>query len=418
MGDLSNVKRKYAQIDFRLAAGLSKILEGTLADTVNRYTKLYKRTYHAPLTGRQILCLIHQHYQTTDDPSSMYRPKDLLGVEFSGDSQIETFLNNWHRVYGGLCCDLPESFAEDHFINELRKSTVLKEIVAHYDRLPLGDPDKSYNGLLAAVNSYLLRVRQEANRVKLLGKSGRTAAPFEGPKQLCDHFKAGNCSRGRNCPFSHSKRKKKAALRKEAAPAPPPKGKGKGQHGKSREPSPFPDQKGNKGKGKGGGGRKGGNDNSQHGNDTRRPCFAFADGRCQKGRDCMFVHRALTADEIRFKDEYRKRADSPGNLRKQAAPVPKGVCELYLENKCRLGKSCPMAHIKLKKPAKQDATPVQPNNPSNAVPLQHYNFPMQPLPSGPPFMNQMAPQGSTASTNGQRSALSPPQIFNPHVSQS
>ena len=405
IGELSKVKRKYAQIDFRLAVGLSKILEGPLADTVNRYTKLYKRTYNLPPTGRQILCLIHQHYQSTEDPASLYRPRDLLGVQFVGDNHLEKFLNNWHRVYGGICCDLPESFAEEHFVHELRKSTALKDIIAHYDRLPLGDGDKSYIGLMNSVNAHLLRIKLDHNRSLLLGKGPRNAAPIEPAKDLCPFFKERRCTMGSSCPMSHSRKKKKAAAKKAAsepmiaAPANNPgKGGGSGHAFPKQNQAPAPSNpkggkpKGNFPKGRGKARRcRSNTPNRNHaapkgpgfpkgkgGGKSVRPCFAFSEGRCQKGQNCPFAHRQLTPEEFQMKLSYRPRSASPGVVSTDYRPTSRGVCQFYLQGRCHFGNQCQNSHVSLSQLTANSPYASVVSNPTTSVYHSVPNTPSSP----------------------------------------
>ena len=58
----------------------------------------------------------------------------------------------------------PISTMDVLFLMQLRTSKVLKEEIAHYDRMETGHADKSYAYLVKALKRFLERKRQERNR--------------------------------------------------------------------------------------------------------------------------------------------------------------------------------------------------------------------------------------------------------------
>ena len=63
---------------------------------------------------------------------------------------------------------------ETLFIKELRKSTVSKEEILHYERAAPGSEDKSYEFLRNAVRRYLERKQRDANRQNIAKALGNT----------------------------------------------------------------------------------------------------------------------------------------------------------------------------------------------------------------------------------------------------
>ena len=89
--------------------------------------------------------------------------KTLLQTLVS-DDKLSQFIQTWESVLAGMKEELPASTMEVLFLMQLRTSKVLKEEIAHYDRVEKGHADKSYEYLVKTLKRYLERKRQERNR--------------------------------------------------------------------------------------------------------------------------------------------------------------------------------------------------------------------------------------------------------------
>ena len=309
LGELSDV-HGYRSLDAELAAAQSKVAKGEVARVFQRYTEMLSPK---PIRGRQLLMLLHQHYQTNERAGAQWRSRDLSKIRLQGDADLERFLNSWLQVLSS-CADQPtEEFVLDAFLEQLRKAPALNETVAYCDRQPLGHHDKSYNFLLNSVNMHLIRLKKEKNRQALEGTLQRRIAPAP-EKKPCHAFLAGNCKYGDSCKLSHDVR---------------PDAKGKGR-GKNRPKSTSGrDKRDKKDKPRDG----------EAGERKQNPCYDYSHGKCKRGKDCPYAHRKLTDSEKSRRERYESRSPTP----KKKGPKVK-VCPAFLKGNCHLGKACTMSH--------------------------------------------------------------------------
>ena len=138
------------------------------------------------LRGRQILWMVYDHHKYDEERGSLYDFKDLMSVHFRGDSHLEAFLSNWDSVLAGMKAQPEASLLEVLFYDQLSKSTVLREEIAHYDRARKGSEERTYAFLLEAARRYLERQRLARNRqavAKGLGGGSSTPATRRGEEE-------------------------------------------------------------------------------------------------------------------------------------------------------------------------------------------------------------------------------------------
>ena len=116
------------------------------------------------IKGRQILWMIHEYHKMDAELGALYDIQDLLSVKFRGDDQLEWFYTTWKSVIQNLNEPLSENIQESIFLTQLRESRALKDEIAHYDRVDVDHPDRSYKFLKRTVRKYINRVRKEKNR--------------------------------------------------------------------------------------------------------------------------------------------------------------------------------------------------------------------------------------------------------------
>ena len=78
--------------------------------------------------------MISDYYKLDDDRDHEYTMTDLAGVEYRDDKNLEAFWNSWNRVLTRVntAC-VQELFIERMFFDQVKKSHVLKEDIAHYN---------------------------------------------------------------------------------------------------------------------------------------------------------------------------------------------------------------------------------------------------------------------------------------------
>jgi hypothetical protein len=112
------------------------------------------------------LFLCYQYYEVCEDKEVTYNITDLTRLLWLGDKRIADFLISWNTVVGGMKGQLGEAPLHAWFYEQVKKSTVLKEEVAHYDRVEKGHPHKTYQWLMMAVRKYVMTKRRDLNREK------------------------------------------------------------------------------------------------------------------------------------------------------------------------------------------------------------------------------------------------------------
>ena len=321
---------KFQSIDLKLKAALAKIAHGDLGRQLTQATEDEAKRGR-PLKGRQALLLIYRYFEINEEAGVIYSITDLMAVRWLGDEKIETFLNSWIAVLSGMREEPPLRVKEELFLEQMRKSQVLREEVAHYDRVEKGDPDKTYDFLVKSIRKFLERKRHRQNRqdmVKALsgGQVRPGAAASSGPspdksQTPCSFFQKGTCKKGKDCPYSHKKGAERGRTTTRTASG-----------GANRSPSGG----GARGQSKGQTSRAatgGASSNPKPKVKSDRPCYAFNEGKCQKGRDCKYSHRTMTETEKREKS----RSPSPSGAKKE--------CNSWAQSgSCKFGDSCRFFH--------------------------------------------------------------------------
>ena len=158
-------------------------------------------------------------------------------------------------MVGGMRGQLGEAPIHQWFYEQVKKSTVLKEEVAHYDRVDSGHPHKTYKWLMGAVRKYVMVRRRDHNREKNVERAFTGAAPprpatpakSEGKGPDKDVKQCTLCGRKRHTKaecYSTEETRAKYRASKGAGKKPDrskspanPKGKGKGKDKKGRSRS-------------------------------------------------------------------------------------------------------------------------------------------------------------------------------------
>ena len=268
---------RHRALDAKLADALLKIVKGDLSRRLAVMSEsLAKRGL--VLAGRQILFLIYKEFgkdtHQTDCMSYSHLEKMQGSKEVKG---LETFLTVWDN----LMLNFQNPPKPDHlysaFLSKIRNIPELAEPLKKLNRLPWGDPKKTYEALREECDFLIEEIRQERQNQQLdkLYENGSAAhalaaTPEEKAKLPCFYIRDGKqCPNGKSCPYSHQKDIiEKAKKAKEAQQA---KKAGKGEKGKGK--GKDKDKK-DKGAGKG------------------KVCPYFNGKGCNYGSACKMLHEA------------------------------------------------------------------------------------------------------------------------------
>jgi len=197
----------FPTLDAKLAAALSKAIHGEFARRVNVMKEEHAKSRGLMLTGRQILFLLYHHYRTTEADGEMLDLQDLMAVRLANDD-LRKFLNDWEMTLTGMKAAPDMKLCETLFIRELKKYSGFKAHMAHYDWLPLGHPEKTYDNMVSIVRRRLEnkrrdQVREEHTR-NICNPSYPASADVKREKGDCWSWTCyGKCTDGANCPFKH-----------------------------------------------------------------------------------------------------------------------------------------------------------------------------------------------------------------------
>jgi hypothetical protein len=325
---LGKFPSKFDSLDSKISAGLAIVMKGELGRMIHEKNETEKKTTKRRLRGIQRLRMISDYYKLDDNKDLEYTMADLQRVKFKDDRTMEAFWNSWNKCLNRVNKDcVQEAFIERMFFDQIKKSQVLKEDIAHYNRQEVGHEHKNRTYLNRCVVRYLERIRKDANRDEVNaafnGEAHTRAMPAGGtPVQaVCSFHARGSCKYGDRCTLKHEG----PAGSGKGSPKGSPKGGGKGS-----------DEKG-KGKGKKKGKTGGKSDRSQSPAQSPRtknlPCWAWSEGKCERN-PCPFVHRALTDEE---KKNKTARPRSP-------AAAGAKVCNYFMKGNCNKGSECRDQH--------------------------------------------------------------------------
>ena len=279
------------------------------------------------IAGRQILFLIDSHFRMSEMDGGVYDTEHLFSVKMKGE-KLNEFIALWDDVLAGLGEGPDESTLQALLLRNLRQCKAMEQDIAHYDRKPPNDPEKSYSYLMRCARAVVDRNRLHWFRDEMSRSIGGGWV---------------NSAVGKGKEKGNGKKRKSKDKSKGSSGNGDRKGGGKRDRGKSRGRSQSPDRKGKGGNRERSASRDGKTEvcrmhllgKCKAGDSCSRihnpPCRFFQKGACTKGKDCVFPHHQSTAvaaksDEEpadgstgekrqargRSKDKSRARSQTPG----------------------------------------------------------------------------------------------------------
>ena len=265
--------KRFEGLDMLLSEALPPLLPSDLSNKVYlKEQEAYK--LNKVMSGRQIVWMIYEYLRTRKDMEVVYGIRDLLLLEWKGDDKMDDFRMEWKQVVDNMSEDtqLQDTALEDILGIQMKKSVVLKEDLAHYDREPIGTAHHCYQYLLDCMERYLARQLEKKNlEARLTKKGGKNssgllvnAAPVtegggEEPKKKKKRSK------------SKSKKKKNGSNPQGAEVTAAPAGNGSDSRGRSLT----------RGDGK-----------------ESKVCRFYQKDMCNKGNECQYTHIKLEGEAL------------------------------------------------------------------------------------------------------------------------
>ncbi len=141
----------------KLAATLTKLATGHLGRQIA--TSKGKGTKEGQcIKGRQLLLLVYKHFRLGEVESTLFNLQDLISAQLK-NGDVRTFMTSWEAMLVGMTKVPHDEVLEVLFLQQLRKSAVLEQDLAFYDRLDADN--KNYQFLLSSLRRHLERKRIE-----------------------------------------------------------------------------------------------------------------------------------------------------------------------------------------------------------------------------------------------------------------
>ena len=119
------------------------------------------------LSGRERLFLMYQFFRTNKNFGLIRSVFDLGKVAWLGDSHIESFRNTWDSMLAGIATDMDDKLLAEALLQQLDKSTELRDEVKVFRRMEWDDPSRTYDYLIGIIDRHLDQEAEKRNRVNL-----------------------------------------------------------------------------------------------------------------------------------------------------------------------------------------------------------------------------------------------------------
>jgi len=165
--DLATCEDRFQVLDRKLAKSLMEILPSALLNKITlKESVCLSKGYQ--LRGRQILMLICDEFKVNADIGFTYSLEDLSILAYTGDKNLQQFVNKWDTILAELEVDKigPSTLAR-MFENKLMTSKLLESEVRHFRRLPAGHADKTYKWLRDMIDKVLQLEKEDKNQAAL-----------------------------------------------------------------------------------------------------------------------------------------------------------------------------------------------------------------------------------------------------------
>jgi len=162
--DLGWVPEELATLDLKLNAAIYRITMGELKRAMSLRNQRRIEAESRPLAATQALRLIYESLKTTESLKVHNTVLSLSKIQWLGDANVITFRNNFVQVVGDVYPgQLTEQAACDILLSFFDKSARLSPEAQHWRRMNYGDPNRSFDWLLNAMDRECLLQDMAAN---------------------------------------------------------------------------------------------------------------------------------------------------------------------------------------------------------------------------------------------------------------
>ena len=250
----------FPTLDAKVLSAITNVLEGEFARQIDSFKEPQPHAGRL-VRGRQVLAKLDAYFATSALHGSLYELEDLLGVKLINENLI-TFMSNWDTVLSGMKVTPDDTFLEPLFHRQVKKCKSISHDIAIYERATEGAKERSYAYLYQAASNYLARRRLDRNRERMARQLGddKPALPAAKrvPKGFCISFVKNGLCKLDNCKYKHQ----------------------------------IPDGWKDRSQSRGRGGRSQSRRRTGSPSPAGRPrvCKFYKQGRCDRGKDCKFLH--------------------------------------------------------------------------------------------------------------------------------
>ena len=139
--DLSDTEG-YDTLEAALCCAIFEVAKGELSGTLTLKSRELRSQGHL-LTGRQAFFTVHAEFAIDDEHGALYDLSDLMLLRFKSDDQAPRILNLCQHTVQGVLEKQPGSNLMTLLKAQLENSPALKLDMAHFNRLPQGDLERT-----------------------------------------------------------------------------------------------------------------------------------------------------------------------------------------------------------------------------------------------------------------------------------
>jgi hypothetical protein len=158
----------FAALDLKLAAGIQRVLKGVGAKSNDVREAISLRMNELGksgriLSGRQQAYLVLNSFRAADNSELVFGFDHLASLSVVKGNLFE-FKIQWDHILENMSTPIAPSNLQDAFYRKLLGVEDLKEDLNRYDRMPIGDANKTNEWLHKAVDSAIVIRRQRKNQ--------------------------------------------------------------------------------------------------------------------------------------------------------------------------------------------------------------------------------------------------------------
>ena len=122
--------------------------------------------------------MLYDSYNTDQRRGHVFEIVDMLKLLYTGDENPKLFLHSRLQNLQSMRKPPGEELLEAHLYDQLSGSRALSSHVSHYERLPDGDPDRSYKYLMDRLVDFCdMKAKKEVRASIIEAQNGKGPKP-------------------------------------------------------------------------------------------------------------------------------------------------------------------------------------------------------------------------------------------------